>query len=85
MPDFFLGIDTSNYRTSVALVDNEGKMIFNHRELLEVPEGERGMRQSQAFFHHVQRLPEVMKQVMEYREGIRLVSVSERPRPREGS
>ena len=85
MPDLFLGIDTSNYRTSVALVDNEGKMIFNHRELLKVPEGERGMRQSQAFFNHVQRLPEVMKQVMEYRESIRLVSVSERPRPREGS
>ena len=85
MPDLFLGIDTSNYRTSAALVDGEGKIIFNHRELLEVPEGERGMRQSQAFFHHVQRLPEIMKQVMEYRESIRLVSVSERPRPREGS
>ena len=85
MPDLFLGIDTSNYRTSVAVVDGEGKIIFNHRELLAVPEGERGMRQSQAFFNHVQRLPEVMASAMEYRDSIRLVSVSERPRPRKGS
>ncbi len=85
MPDLFLGIDTSNYRTSAALVDSDGKIIFSHRELLEVSEGERGMRQSQAFFNHVQRLPEVMKQVMEYRDSIMLVSVSEKPRPRDGS
>ena len=85
MPDLFLGIDTSNYRTSAAVVDSEGKTVFNHRELLEVPEGERGMRQSQAFFNHVQRLPEVMASAMEYRDSIKLVSVSERPRPREGS
>lgn len=85
MPDLFLGIDTSNYRTSVALVDEEGRIVFNHRELLEVPKGERGLRQSTAFFNHVQRLPSVMREAMEYRDNIRLVSVSSKPRPREGS
>lgn len=85
MSNLFLGIDTSNYRTSVSLVDMDGKIIFNHRELLEVPSGERGLRQSTAFFNHVQRLPEVIAEAMAYREDIRAVAVSARPRPREGS
>ena len=85
MSDLFLGIDTSNYRTSAAIVDEKGEILFNHRELLEVPQGERGLRQSVAFFNHVQRLPEVMEEAMNYRDRIRAVAVSERPRPREGS
>ncbi len=85
MSDLFLGIDTSNYRTSVALVDEKGEILFNHRELLDVPQGERGLRQSVAFFNHVQRLPEVIEKAMAYRDRIRAVAVSERPRPREGS
>ena len=85
MSDLFLGIDTSNYRTSAALTDADGKIVYNHRELLDVPMGERGLRQSDAFFRHVQRLPEVIKEVMEYRDDIRMVAVSEKPRPREGS
>ena len=85
MSDLFLGIDTSNYRTSVAVIDEKGEILFNHRELLEVPQGERGLRQSVAFFNHVQRLPEVMEKAMAYRDRIRAVAVSDRPRPREGS
>lgn len=85
MSDLFLGIDTSNYRTSAALVDENGEILFNHRELLEVPMGERGLRQSTAFFNHVKRLPEIISNVMEYRDSIKAVAVSERPRPREGS
>ncbi|MBR4024548.1 MAG: O-sialoglycoprotein endopeptidase [Firmicutes bacterium] len=85
MSDLFLGIDTSNYRTSAAIVDEKGEILFNHRELLEVPQGERGLRQSVAFFNHVQRLPEVMEKAMAYRDRIRAVAVSDRPRPREGS
>ena len=85
MSDLFLGIDTSNYRTSAAIVDEKGEILFNHRELLEVPSGERGLRQSVAFFNHVQRLPEVMEEAMAYRDRIRAVAVSDRPRPREGS
>ena len=31
MSDLFLGIDTSNYRTSAAIVDEKGEILFNHR------------------------------------------------------
>ena len=86
MQKTFLGIDTSNYRTSVALVDEKGAIIYNHRELLSVPEGKRGLRQSEAFFQHVQKLPDALKYpLQEYRDTISAIGVSTRPRPREGS
>ena len=43
-----LGIDTSNYTTSVALADETG--YRQQRKLLSVGEGERGLRQSDALF-----------------------------------
>ena len=50
-----LGLDTSNYTTSVAVFDGtDGK---NCGKLLEVPEGALGLRQSDALFQHVKRLP----------------------------
>ena len=85
MSDLILGIDTSNYRTSAAIVNEKGEILCNHREPLEVPAGERGLRQSTAFFNHVQRLPDIMSEAMKMRDGIRAVAVSEKPRPREGS
>ena len=83
-----LGIDTSNYKTSVAVVDAEGNILYNHQKLLEVKSGERGLRQSEALFQHVQRLPGVIEEALQS-EGIRTrigsVSVSSRPRPVDGS
>ncbi|MBQ4649965.1 MAG: O-sialoglycoprotein endopeptidase [Firmicutes bacterium] len=83
-----LGIDTSNYKTSVAIVDAEGNILFNHQKLLEVKSGERGLRQSEALFQHVQRLPGVLEKVLadkSIRRSIAAVAVSSRPRPVEGS
>ncbi len=83
-----LGIDTSNYKTSVAVVDQEGNILFNHQKLLEVKSGERGLRQSEALFQHVQRLPGVIEDafsIADIRGNIGSVAVSTRPRPVEGS
>lgn len=83
-----LGIDTSNYKTSVAVVDADGNILFNHQQLLKVKEGERGLRQSEALFQHVQNLPPVLEAALSQdsiRENIGIVSVSTRPRPVEGS
>ena len=85
MAEYILGIDTSNYRTSVALIDRSGNIVLNHRELLSVPHGERGLRQSEAFFQHVLRLPDIIGRFMDYRSEIAGISVSTRPRPIEGS
>ncbi len=83
-----LGIDTSNYKTSVAVVDSEGNVLFNHQQLLDVKTGERGLRQSEALFQHVQRLPQVITDALadgDIRENIGAVSVSNKPRPVDGS
>ncbi len=58
MNRLFLGIDTSNYTTSSALCDGQGKILLNAKVPLPVKEGERGLRQSDAVFHHTKNLPE---------------------------
>ena len=83
-----LGIDTSNYKTSAAVVNETGEILCNHQQLLKVKQGERGLRQSEALFQHVQNLPAVMEAVFAQegiRERIGCISVSTRPRPLEGS
>ena len=61
-----LGIDTSNYKTSLAVVDKTGEVLFNYQKFLDVKPGEKGLRQSEAFFQHVQKLPEAIEKAFEY-------------------
>lgn len=85
----FLGIDTSNYTTSAALLDENGNVMLNFRKLLPVKEGERGLRQSDAVFHHTKAMPEaaeaVRKVLMETGGEIAAVGCSVTPRDCEGS
>ncbi len=77
-----LGLDTSCYTTSAALVDIDGNILNSSRQLLNVPAGERGLQQSQALFQHVTRLPERISAVLAgYSGKICAVSASVRPRP----
>lgn len=83
-----LGIDTSNYKTSVAVTAADGEILFNYQSFLNVKSGERGLRQSEALFQHVQKLPEALENAFEtkgVRGRIGAVSVSARPRPVTGS
>ncbi|MBQ8747748.1 MAG: peptidase M22 [Clostridia bacterium] len=86
----FCGIDTSNYTTSVALADRNGTVLLNQKKLLPVKEGERGLRQSDAVFHHVKQLPEVLAPVREMiaslgDASICAIGVSATPRDADGS
>lgn len=79
-----LGFDTSNYTTSAARFD--GTRGDNRSRLLDVKPGELGLRQSDALFAHVQRLPELFRSLMEdCCEPVRAIGVSTRPREVEGS
>ena len=87
MPDLYLGIDTSNYKTSAAVIDGSNNIVFERSEYLEVPQGSRGLRQSDAFFRHSCRLPQYIDdlcQAVDISE-IRSAGVSSRPRRVEGS
>ncbi|MDO5379178.1 MAG: O-sialoglycoprotein endopeptidase, partial [Clostridia bacterium] len=82
-----LGIDTSCYTTSAALVSEDGEILASARQLLAVAEGERGLQQSQGLFQHVKSLPQMIERVMADvpEAGICAVSASVRPRPAERS
>ena len=81
-----LGIDTSNYTTSAA-VWQSGGACRNAGRLLDVPEGALGLRQSDALFAHVKRLPEQFSRLQEagLLQGLQAVGASDRPREAEGS
>ncbi len=83
----FMGIDTSNYTTSVALICESGELLANIKLPLSVKEGERGLRQSDAVFAHVKNLPIAMQDIKTRLCGksITAIGVSTRPRNSEGS
>ncbi len=86
MPDrnICLGIDTSNYTTSVAL--HTPDTVLHRRKLLPVAAGERGLRQSDAVFHHVKQLPDMVEQLYELTdERPTVIAVSNRPTGEDGS
>ena len=80
-----IGIDTSNYTTSIAYFDGEGGM--NCSKLLPVKQGELGLRQSDAVFSHIKGLPELSGRLFSNldQSDITAVGVSTRPRAVEGS
>lgn len=83
----FLGIDTSNYTTSVAVVDIDGRCLANIKKPLPVKEGSCGLRQSDAVFFHTVNLPEALRAAEEKLGGDAPVAigVSEKPRNVQGS
>ena len=80
-----LGLDTSNYTTSVAVFDGSGG--HNEGRLLDVRPGELGLRQSDALFQHVKRLPMLFENLkgQGLLSNIQAVGASTRPRAVEGS
>lgn len=81
----YLGLDTSNYTTSCAWLSCDGS-FHQEKRLLPVKEGEAGLRQSDAVFHHTKQLPELMEKLMSNgSESVRAVGVSAKPRNIDGS
>ena len=80
-----IGIDTSNYTTSIAFFDGTGGE--NCSKLLPVKPGELGLRQSDAVFAHIKSLPELSGRLFSHigKSPITAVGVSTRPRAVEGS
>lgn len=81
----FLGIDTSNYTTSIAACDSSLNCLFNEKRLLRVNDGERGLRQSNAVFQHTINLPELFTDSKDLIGNIKAVGVSTKPCGFEGS
>ncbi len=81
-----LGIDTSNYTTSACIYDSETGEVFQQKLLLPVKQGEKGLRQSDAVFHHTARLHPLVERLFEQcGTDFDAIGVSEKPRDAEGS
>ena len=80
----YLGFDTSNYTTSAACC---GDADINIRKILEVKQGDRGLRQSDALFQHVKQLPQLFEELCRQTDVSKTaaIGVSYRPRSVEGS
>lgn len=80
----YLGFDTSNYTTSLAAC---GEVSLNVRELLTVKKGERGLRQSDALFQHIKKLPQLFEVISKSADmkKVKGIGVSVSPRNVEGS
>ncbi len=83
----YLGIDTSNYTTSVAVYDPMRRRMVQRKKLLPVAQGQLGLQQSKALFYQIRQLPAVLESAfLEYGEtALTAVGVSSRPRMQPGS
>lgn len=86
MTEYVLGIDTSAYTTSIALVDaNNNKIVADKRKVLLVPFGQKGLRQQDAVFQHLKNFHELYGEIETDFKNIKTVAVSSRPRNIDGS
>jgi len=84
---YFLGVDTSNYTTSLGVINENNQIILDLREILKVNKGEKGLRQSEAFFQHCNNFPILYSKLSEAIDlsKVKAVAVSTKPRNKEGS
>lgn len=80
----YLGVDTSNYTTSFAVC---GDIDLSVRKILPVPDGQRGIRQSDGVFMHIKQAPMLYSELTEFVDvkQVKAVGVSTKPRSVEGS
>lgn len=84
MNRLYLGFDTSNYTTSLAVCSADG-VLFHSKKMLSVASGQRGLRQQEAVFQHVKNLPELFSGFDLSSGQPAAVGVSVRPRNLPGS
>jgi len=82
MTKYYIGIDTSAYTTSLAALNENKEIIFDMREILEVPLGQRGLRQQEAIFQHINNLPKLFNKLTKEIDINNIVSVSGSNKPR---
>ena len=81
----YIGIDTSNYTTSLAVATHSGEVVANLKLPLPVKEGGRGLRQSEAVFAHVKNLPQLLPRLGEVLQGYEPCAVGVSARPRDAA
>lgn len=82
----YLGIDTSCYTTSVAVLAEDGSLLGEARQILGVKPNRCGLQQSEMVFQHTRNLPRLVEEVIAGKNyKLQAIGVSGYPRPLENS
>lgn len=82
----YLGIDTSCYTTSVAVMSDDGQLLSEARQILSVKPGRCGLQQSEMVFQHTRNLPLLIEKALhDCDAAVSAIGVSGCPRPVEDS
>lgn len=79
--DVILGLDTSCYTTSVAVMNCQGELVRDARQILAVKQGRCGLQQSEMVFQHTRNLPELFAGLPWETFRVVAVSATNQPRP----
>ncbi len=79
-----VGIDTSCYTSSIAVMDSQYRLLYDKRIMLEVPSGCRGLRQSDAVFQHMKNISSLMADCFKTIDPADIVCFSVSSKPRNG-
>ncbi len=82
MSRYYMGIDTSAYTTSVAVIDEDHNVIFDSRNILKVKHGDRGLRQQEAVFQHINNIPKIIDELSNEIDVSKIKTVSASAKPR---
>lgn len=80
MSNLYLGIDTSNYTSSIAVINGDGTILKDRRVILDVPKGYKGLRQQEAVFQHLTNIPMMIEEINIDFNKINTIAVSSKPR-----
>ena len=85
--NIILGIDTSCYTTSIAAISLDKNIILNEKIILKVKKDNKGLRQSEAVFQHVNNMGEISQSINEKLRKYNVIGVcvSTKPRPVDNS
>lgn len=84
---YHVGIDTSAYTTSIAIIDSDFNVLKNLKYMLKVENGKKGLRQQEAVFQHIMNLSRYIEEAFSDIDNslIETISCSNKPRNLEDS
>ncbi|WP_018589767.1 hypothetical protein [Terrisporobacter glycolicus] len=85
--NIILGLDTSCYTTSIAAITFNKEIVLNEKIILKVKKDNKGLRQSEAVFQHVNNMGELSQIINNKLKNYNIVGVcaSTKPRPVDSS
>lgn len=85
--NIILGFDTSCYTTSIAAISLNKEIVLNEKIILKVKKDNKGLRQSEAVFQHVNNMGELSQIINNKLKNYNIlgICVSAKPRPVDSS